>query len=248
MRIQLIYKWLVACFVIFSGCNTGVVNNGSGTLTTNGVCIISAGGSLSGYFFTLDAMGMDGEAIMQNPPVSIRIFDNGYRPYDLHGFSKIIVPDSNGTFQCDSLVPGLYNVFGYDTIESQCFFLKEIPVATAGSEQTFRKSFSAGSTITGTVRDSTELNVDKKGVYIIGSPFFCITDSTGSFLLTQVPPGVYTIKADYFVPSNSDDIRYTRIKGSKPITSIVDTLIMYTDSVTVEIDTGKSEMKIDFSL
>ena len=236
---------LFICFAlpVLFGCSSDIADSGSGTQTTNGICVVSHDGSISGYVFAVDPADSSREIPAEVKPVSLQLFSSVYRPYDGAGFSVIPVQDGTGSFTCDSLERGLYNLFAYDSLKSGAALIQEIPINDSTGQFTVRAFFAPWVTVQGVIHDTSAMQADFRGAYITGTPFFAVADSIGAFSFPRVPAGDYTIKADYFIASQGT--RYLRAKGF-----IVpdDTLVVYTDSIEVNIRFDSLVHRVELSL
>lgn len=228
-------------------CSNGITDGGSGTQTTNGIRIASHNGSLSGYLYSVDTDDSLREIPVDTISVALQLFSADYRPYDRNGFSRSPVLDNTGSFICDSLKPGRYTIFAYDTAHSTGIFLGDIPVGDTTGDYTARKLFTSFGTVRGVIRDTSVMRSDCRGAYIVGTPFFDLADSLGAFSFLRIPVGSYTIKADYFAASKtlSRNPTYRRTKG---FLWINDTLVIYTDSVEVDIRSDSLVHQVELSL
>jgi hypothetical protein len=235
--------YLVAVLCIGLACSSDIALSvdGSGTQTTNGIRISSINSTLHGKVFTT-ASDSSQEIPARGMDISLQLFGSDYQPYDHEGFCAIISLDSTGSFEYDSLESGFYNVVAYDTINASGIFFSNIPVGDSIGEYSKRQLLGPLGTISGSVNIISTMLSDYRGVYIIGTPFFELTDSSGAFSLTRIPTAVYEVKADYFTKTWGPG--YTRIRG---YITPVDTLIVYTDSVKVNMNTDSLLKYIELS-
>jgi hypothetical protein len=244
MPIRKVLLVLSCALLLLFECSSGIVDGGSGTLTTNGICVASHNGTLSGYVFTIDPFDSLREIPVDTIPLSLQLFSADYRPYDTGGFGRTPVLDSSGSFTCDSLESGRYTMLAYDTSNSTGVFLGDIPVGDSAGEYSVRKFFTPCGTVRGVIHDTSAMQADFRGAYIVGTPFFDLADSIGAFSFLHVPSGVYTIKADYFTMAQDSACR--RAKGF--IRSVDDTLVIYTDSIEVDLRSDTLVHHVELSL
>jgi hypothetical protein len=243
MKIRCIVLYLSLAFSIQCGRGPDIAGSGSGTQTTNGICIASQNGKVSGYVFTVDPEDSLKETPTDTISVSIQLFNSKYQPYDQNGLSMTLVPDSAGRFHCDTALSGNFTMLAYTMKGTAGVFFAGIPINDSVKEFTARKLFAPMGTVSGIIRDSSAMQADYKGAYILGTPFFCLTDSGGAFSFPRVPVGSYTIKADYFAFFR--DSTYRRTKGFMRAN---DTLIICTDSIKVDIWSDSLAPQVKLSL
>ena len=239
---------LLSCtLLMLISCSTNVADGGSGTQTTNGICVVSHNGTLSGYVFAIDPADGSREIPVAAVPVSLRLFGADYHPFDKSGFGATPVIDSAGSFTCDSLQSGRYNMFAYDTSAGVGIFIGDIPVGDSAGDYSAQKRFAPWRMVRGVIHNASAMPADYRGGYIAGTPFFALADSIGVFSFMRVPVGTYTIKADYFTVSHvrSQDSVYLRTKG---FLRTVDTLVIYTDSINVDIRSDTPVHRVELSL
>jgi hypothetical protein len=216
---------------------------GSGTQTTNGICISVSQNSLDGYLYTIDNENIK-KRITGSATIQIQLFSTNYQPYDSQGFYKSLLIESNGGFAADFLENGTYNLLANDTYSSSALLFSGLSIHDSLQKFTKELPFSHWGTIHGTITDSSQLAVPYKGVFILGTPFFTLTDSLGEFNIGQVPSGSYSIFADYFTKTSNRG--YTKIKGIHlDSTDAIDT---YTDSLRVSITEDSLSQQIKMKL
>lgn len=216
---------------------------GSGTQTTNGICIIMSQNSLSGYLYAIDNENIQ-KKITGSSSIQLQLFSTKYQPYDSQGFYKPIPIDSNGDFTADFLENGTYNLLANDIYSSSALLFSGLSIYASSQKVTKELLFSHWSTIHGTVTDSSQLNAPFKGVFIRGTPFFTLTNSSGEFSIEQVPSGNYYIFADYFTKTSNRG--YTKIKGS--YLDSTDAINTYTDSLQLSITDDSLSQQIKMKL
>jgi hypothetical protein len=244
MPISKVLLSLSGALLLLFECSTGIADGGSGTLTTNGIRVASHNGTLIGHVFAIDPDDSLREIPVGTVQLSLQLFSADYRPYDMTGFSMTPMLDSTGSFRCDSLDSVRYNLFAYDTSQNVGVLVADIPVNDTEGEYTARKLFTPCGTVRGVVHDTSAIKTSFRGAYILGTPFFNLADSIGAFSFQNVPGGVYTIKADYF--TMMQDSAFRRTKGF--ILSVDDTLVIYTDSIEVDVHPDSLVHHVELSL
>lgn len=214
---------------------------GSGTQTTNGLCVEVAGNVLYGYIFTRD---IDGSETRSGPrTVRIELRAAAYKPYDHVGFSAAYTPDSTGGFTSGVLADGLYNILAFDTASGAGTAILQVYAGQGAGPFTRRNTFASLGSIGGRVVRGS-IDTLPMGVYIPGSPWFALTDTAGTFLLGNVPAETYGVCADYFQATRSPGVYY-RIAGKYTHS---DTLTVLTDTATVHLAEGEMVFNVNLTL
>lgn len=216
---------------------------GSGTQTTNGICVTVASNSVKGQLYSVDNEDVR-KNVTDAADIELTLFSENYQPYDSQGFSKLLVIDDTGAFFADSLQNGIYNLLSVNNTDSTTVIFQGLTVT--GSQENLSKEilFSRWQPIKVTITDSSRLNVPYKGVYIPGTPFFSIASNSDTFCFEKIPTGSYEVFADYFTKSQTG--RFLRVKGFQDTTNS-DNMKIYTDSISVTVDDSlvtKIEMKL----
>lgn len=229
------------------GCSPDMAGSGSGTQTTNGIRLTSRSGVVSGYVFSVDSDDSLKETPSGTLPVALFLFSSDYQPYDDAGYTTEVLANDEGAFVLDTLFSGTFSLMAYTVPDSQGLYMDAIPVYDSITGYTVRKNFSSCGMISGTIHDVSQAKADQTGAYIIGTPFFMLTDSIGSFSFRSVPAGTYTVRSDYFTVTQGRSIR---VKGYIPVPDslVSDTLIIYSDSISVDVRSDSLVHRVELSL
>lgn len=123
-------------------------------------------------------------------PLSVHVYDAAYKPYEELGFKDSL--SAVGMVVWGAPSAGTYNF--YLTLESgRAAFVSGLEL-TQGISDTVRCVLKAGTDITGAFKQLTLPAVPEVYVlYIKGSPFVTVTDSSQRFILNNLPAGHYTL-------------------------------------------------------
>ncbi|HLV31922.1 MAG TPA: hypothetical protein VKY57_10165 [Chitinispirillaceae bacterium] len=249
MKLHSIICFLSLAIYLLTSCSSDIAGTGSGTQTTNGICISSNKSNLTGYICSIDSEQNLKQISPDTFPVSLQIFSSDYKPYNKTGFSRILYTDNTGYFSCDTLLSGIFNILAYDQYENSGIFFKNIPLGDTLNNYTVHKLFTPCKTIKGVINDSSNINANAIAAYIIGTPFFELADSTGLFFLHKIPVAQYTIQADYFALSQGRSLDIIVRPGSVGDTiSVSDTIATYTDKIKIQIDSDSMMHHVELTL
>lgn len=174
--------------------------SGSGTQTTNGFCISSTQKILTGHAFTL--LNDSTQERLTGHVLDVQIFSECFQPYNNQGYHNAFQLDSQGGLSIDSLTEGFYNIFVTDSINSTMLLFQSVPVFDSTNQYEKKLHFLASGTISGVLSDTSLLTVQNDsifaGIFILGTPFFSVVDSSGSFSFPHVPVGLYMVNTGYF--------------------------------------------------
>ncbi|NLL14922.1 MAG: carboxypeptidase regulatory-like domain-containing protein [Fibrobacter sp.] len=183
MKIIMLLSGLFTMFFCLCG------NNVAGSETTNGdqIIVIASKGSIYG-----------------TAPVghTIYLFSSDYCPYNDSGFSSTAIADSSGAFSFNNLEIGEYAVYCKLADSDLSVFVKLMLNRSDGwgiADTVF--AFGENGSFSGKLTDATGVPLSLYDVYIPGSPFFTVTDSSGGFVIDSVPEGNYRV---YFSKSSND--------------------------------------------
>lgn len=221
----------VACIAVFLHCSiTPLVSTDpgtSGTQTTNGIGVAIVGNTLKGHVYVGSANDFP-QAVRGNTTISAHLFSDDFQPYDGKGFENSIKTDSEGIFRFDSLKNGYYNLIVTDSSDLSTLMFQALPVFDTLQQYDRSLLLRPAGAIEGIISIPSDVNLKSRGAYITGTPFFCLADTIGSFVMSGVPYGAYVLKADYFAITRGQG--YTRIKG---IIRSNDSLTIYSDSIKI---------------
>ncbi len=216
---------------------------GSGTQTTNGICVTVASNSVQGQLYSVDNENVR-KNVTNAADIEIILFSEDYQPYDSQGFSKTLVIDDTGAFFADSLQNGKYNLLSVNNRDSTSVIFNGLTVTGLHEDYSKDMLFSRWRSIKVTINDFSRLDVPYKGVYIPGTPFFSVASNSDTFYLEKISTGRYQVFADYFTMSGTG--HFLRVKGFQDTTNS-DNLKIYTDSISVTTDdslVNKIDMKL----
>lgn len=162
-------------------------NNVAGSETTNGDQMVVTASK---------------DSIYGTAPVghTIYLFSSDYCPYNDSGFSRTAIADSSGAFSFNNLKNGEYAVYCKLADSDLSVFVKLILGSWGNTDTVF--AFGENGSFSGKLIDATGVPLSLYNVYIPGSPFFTVTDSSGGFVIDSIPEGNYKV---YF-SRNSNDV------------------------------------------
>lgn len=155
-------------------------NNIAGSETTNGDKII----------VTATADKIYGTAPAGN---TIHLFSNNYCPYKDSGFSGVCKVDTSGTFSFSNLLQGEYTIHCTRANPDSSAIIQSIMVQPNNFNSSDTAAFDENGSFSGILLDSYGVPLSQSYVYISGSPFFSITDSSGMYSISAVPKGNYQV-------------------------------------------------------
>jgi hypothetical protein len=162
-------------------CNSSSPTAGSGSKTTNTIEVSAASNSVS---------GTAPEGIL------ISLYSAGYLPHLDSGFTGSALVAEDGEFSFSALDTGTYTVLAQDTSSETALIFMEVPVYPHTSGFSISDTLNLTAVISGIVYKDT-LKQEAATVYIKGTPFYDSTDSSGSFLINNVPGATYTLHAEF---------------------------------------------------
>ncbi|MBN1758736.1 MAG: carboxypeptidase-like regulatory domain-containing protein [Chitinispirillaceae bacterium] len=180
---------MLLCMAFLHGCSEAPV---TGSETTGGVEIAVVETTIYGT---------------TTPGATALLFDTGYSGIFPGTHADTAVADDTGGILFSDLPEGTYNLFVYAGDQrSFCAMIPAIRIIQINHKTVYTDSqdFSASRTITGRVTTLGQ-PIPFSQVYIPGSPFITNTDSTGSFILGNIPEGVYTVIVNPMYSNGGED-------------------------------------------
>lgn len=168
---------LFGVFALFL-CSCG--NNLAGSETTNGDEVM----------VTATADRIYGTAPAGN---KVYLFSNHYCPYNDSGFSSVSKTDTSGSFSFNNLAEGEYTIYCKLANSDSSVIIQSIQVQSNHWSTPDTVEFDENGSFSGKLIDSSGIALSQSYVYISGSPFFTITDSSGIYILKAVPKGNYLV-------------------------------------------------------
>lgn len=180
MKMIMLLSGIFALFFCLCG------NNVAGSETTNGDQIVVTASK---------------DRIYGTAPVghTIYLFSSDYYPYNDSGFSSTATADSSGTFSFNNLENGEYALYCKLAGSDLSVFFKLILGSWGNTDTVF--AFGENGSFSGKLIDDSGVPLSLYNVYIPGSPFFTVTDSSGVFVIDRIPEGNYKV---YFSRSSND--------------------------------------------
>lgn len=244
---RIFFTCIAVCMCLLYKCSTDSTlsadTDGSGTQTTNGICVLKGDNYLSGYAFSVGPDSSQ-KVLRGRTSITLRLLSSDFQPYDGKGYDTIVHLDSAGIFEFNSLQDGYYNLMATDTLDSVSLLFQVLPVFDSIVAYTKTLLLARTGALEGIINDSSSVDAYRRGVYIAGTPFFSLADSlSGAFHFSGVPAGSYLLKADYFIKTRGSG--YVRLKG---IMQGIDTLTVYTDSIGVIVSPDSVSRSLNLGL
>lgn len=183
MKIIMLLSGLFTMFFCLCG------NNVAGSETTNGDQIVVT--ASKGRIYGTAPVGQ-----------TVYLFSSDYYPYNDSGFSRTTITDGSGAFSFNNLEIGEYAIYCKLADSDLSVFVKLTLNRSDGwgiTDTVF--PFGENGSFSGKLIDATGVPLSLYDVYIPGSPFFTVTDSSGAFVIDNIPEGNYMV---YFSRSSND--------------------------------------------
>lgn len=166
--------------IIFVLCSPGINNtSNTGSETTNGITIVSLKNSISG---------------MTQSGLKATLFDSGYKALNMVGFTQTKTVDDSGRFEFTNLPTSRYNILVNNSQSDSACFISDISVIASDTiPDTISDSIFPTGTISGTALNKLNQRLDSVVAYINGSSFYDSSDNAGSYQISSIPRGNYTI-------------------------------------------------------
>lgn len=129
--------------------------------------------------------------------LTVNLFDANYLPMYAQHFHAVVNTNEYGIFKFKSLSAGIYNLVCIDSVRNTGCIVPHLQIGNFDADSQVVCTLKPIGSVAGIVvcADSNLQNMNTKNgyVYILGSSFWSNIDSNGGFLLTNVPPGKFTL-------------------------------------------------------
>jgi hypothetical protein len=170
---------LMALAVIATRCSMNVAGGNSSQTGNAGMVVAAMAGTISGT---------------TAPNAQVSVYAENYRPYaSLPGFADSTVANDTGTFALANLPQGYCDLLVHDALNGKSAFVEHIPVFPDSSFTDTVKVLESPGYISGIATDTAGSPLALSYVFAGGSPFYCVANNAGGFLLGPLPAGRYTI-------------------------------------------------------
>jgi hypothetical protein len=181
---RFVYPALFFAIAMVAGCSVRVTDNGGGSSSTTNT-----------FAMAVDSGRVHGTAA---PGTRVTIYSSDYQAVFGGTFCDSMVCGPDSVFDFPGLQPGSYCVLAADAQVEKAKYVGIILVPPQnGSIRSLSDTLGGVREIRGIVRfdPSGAGPVNGATVCILGTPFYCFTDSTGVFVLAGVPEGNYLVQA-----------------------------------------------------
>jgi hypothetical protein len=178
------YTALLFAITMITGCSMRLADNGGGSSSTTNT-----------FAMVVDSGRVHGTA---TPGTRVAIYSSDYQAVFGGIFCDSMTCGGDSAFDFPGLQPGSYCVLAADGRGEKAKYVGIILVPPQnGSIKSLVDTLGKVMEIRGTVRFDPSGAGPANGatVCILGTPFYCFTDSTGVFVLAGVPQGQYLVQA-----------------------------------------------------
>ncbi|MDO5575866.1 MAG: carboxypeptidase-like regulatory domain-containing protein [Fibrobacter sp.] len=128
----------------------------------------------------------------------VNIYSSDFYPHTNKGYTKYAIVDSSKIYKFGNLESGkYYNLYCYSIANDTSVFIQKIYVGNSNSTLVDTIDFTTTGTVSGNLVDTNGEPIQGADVYIVGSPFYNITNESGSYILNKIPAGSYEIVFSY---------------------------------------------------
>lgn len=155
------------------------VQKHTGSETTNGLTVAVVNSSINGKTI---------------PGNTVFCFSSTFNPDSGTGFADTMHADNNGEFSFSNLDSAVYNVFSFLPNRDSVAIIQGINPTVPSEDTTvyYDRSY----TISGVTSNDFGI-ITNAEVYLIGTPFITSSNSTGKFIFSNVPCGIFIIKSTF---------------------------------------------------
>lgn len=223
---------LFAVVLALLACTPRITDSGGASET---VAVVMEGSRISGTISLQN--GSPDQA--GNAMYFVGVYDTSYLPLFFtsdSNFRDTVTAAPTIQFSFDNLQPGKYNLYVLNKSSLKALFMRSLTIPTP-SQTTRDGVLKSPGSLTGTLYHAPDsgnadtLTTPYANVFIIGSPFLCLSNQNGRFALFDIPEGSYMLSA-YILQDSTVD-------STNIITQI------YTDDHTYELNVGEEKTHID---
>lgn len=177
-RLTVIFAFLF-CVLVFR-CTSNI----AGTETTNG----------DGFTITASTNYIEGTA---PNGFMVELYSSDFYPHTNKGYKKSTTIDSNMIYKFTNLESGTYNLYCHSVTNDTSVFIQKIHIDELNGTNTDTIDFTTTGSVSGNLIDTNSEPIQNAHVYIIGSPFYTVTNNSGSYTINEIPAGSYKIEFIY---------------------------------------------------
>jgi hypothetical protein len=186
-----------------------MIAEGSGTETTNGLNVESAEALIQGEVFRIQSDDSTSRRPLTTGSVRITIYASDYLSFYEGAFCDTAYTDIEGKFVFSALDSGYYNLLAVDTTDNKAVMVRDIPVFPVTESYSENNYFDTTGSVSGILSYTEDIDTIVAVIYIKGTPFADVLDTSDAFSLTRLPMGQYWLMAEYYIYQDSQYIQNT---------------------------------------